>query len=218
LKKAVIIGDSFTQHYTDTYLEYIVMGCELTLVQHKGFPGQSQYRIYQAFREGLQKNPDVMILVHTEYSRLYHPAQALNPHLEHLTMSETADPDIISAAKQYYQHIYDDEYHRSMYQLMLTDMQNKCRERGIKMINMPAFNSEFIDKFYGLWFVSDVGLTSLSRADFPSWDSAVPDQRRNHFTEKGHDILAQNTLPHIVTYLGSDEPFHLHIISPVYFS
>jgi hypothetical protein len=211
------MGDSFVRDYKNTYLETMVTECGLHLISHQGFSGQSQYKIWENFHRVLNREPDVVLIVHTEHSRLYHPTVAINPHIENFTFDNTVRSEIISAAKMYYEHLYDEIFSFNMYKLLIDDIQNKCRERQIKLINMPAFNSTYVNKTYGLWLVSDMGLSSCSKADWPDWGKNMQDSRSNHFTPNGHRILAENIIPHIKTYLNGTEMLSIQMIHPQYF-
>jgi hypothetical protein len=215
--RVTITGDSFVKDYKDTYLERIVLGCDMKLTGHRGYPGQSQYKIWENFNHMLQAKPDVIIIVHTEYSRLYHPTVPINPNITNYSFDKSVDPEIISAAHMYYQHLYNDEHSFAMYKLMINDIQNRCKQLAVKLINIPAFNSTNVDKFYGLWLVSDMGLTGCSKADWPEWDSNMIDTRINHFSPSGHEILASNSIPHIRNYLYGSSDLEIHMIHPQYF-
>jgi hypothetical protein len=214
---AAIIGDSFVKDYQGTYLENIVTDCDLELISHAGFPGHSQYKIWENFHQILARKPQVVIMVHTEYSRLYHPTIPINPNIEHFTFDQSVRPEIISAAQMYYEHLYDANYSFNVYQLLIQDIQNKCQQLGIKLINIPAFDSANINKFYGLWLVSEIGLSGCSKADWPDWHSNMLDTRVNHFTPAGHQILANNAIPHIKNYLKNNTDLEIHMIHPQYF-
>ena len=212
-----IMGDSFVKDYKNTYLENIVIECGLQLVSHQGFPGQSQYKIWENFHSVLHRKPQVVIVVHTEHSRLYHPTVPINPNIENFTFDNRVNPEIIAAAQMYYEHLYDDVHSFNMYQLMINDIQNKCQQLDIKLINIPAFNSTFVNKFYGLWLVSDMGLAGCSKADYPDWGGNMLDSRINHFSPSGHRILADNVIPHIKSYLTNPEDLAIHMLHPQYF-
>ena len=60
-----IVGDSFTQYYEDTYLEKICKSLDLKVLDHVGFPGGDQYKIYRRFLQQLDMKPDVMSVSYT---------------------------------------------------------------------------------------------------------------------------------------------------------
>jgi hypothetical protein len=67
--KVTIVGDSFTEFYEYTYLQALCY--DFNVIDHAGFRGGSQYRIYKRFLSQLDQSPDIMICIHTEPSRIY---------------------------------------------------------------------------------------------------------------------------------------------------
>ena len=217
-----IVGDSFTQYYEDTYLEKICKSLDLEVLDHVGFPGGDQFKIYLRFLQQLEMKPNIMFCCITGYDRIYHPKFPVQRLFDSVTFkflkvfnSKTIKEDIpeyqlvMDAAQKYYEHLYDDSYMYTMQRLMVTDMQKKCRERNIKMINFPCFDATFLEKTYGLWCVSEPkGLMNLSKLDDPLWQSHNTDKRKNHFSPNGHNSIAEEIIPHINELIKStDEDF-----------
>jgi len=186
--RIAITGDSFTHTYYGTWIEKLCNNLNLELVSCYGFRGDSQYKIYQSFLQLLNKQIDIILICHTEYMRLYKEG------------------------------IIEKNFMRIIQNLLINDMQEQCKKRGIKMINIPCFEHEIIDKNYGLWFLSPDGLISCSKADAPEWKDIMDDKRLNHFSPSGHDIMANNIIPHIKTYINTDQQFHIVNLYPEIFA
>ena len=101
-------------------------------------------------------------------------------------------------------------------------MQNTCKQKNIKLINIPCFEHDHIEKFYGLWIISGQGLMECSKIDhkktFNSEMIAHHDPRPNHFSPNGHQVLIQHVIPHIKTYINSDQEFHISLLFPELFA
>ena len=205
--KIAIIGDSFALHYTNTWFEKIVNGCNLELSTQVGFPGMSEYKIYKKFKDilNLKTLPDIILICHTEPSRLYHPKYSVRPQLS--TGPEILLKDFRDAVQKYYDHLYDEEFAKEIYKFLLTDIQNICKDKKIKLINVPCFQHDFLDKKYGLWLTVDGGLvtlTSHTRED-KEYDSSI--LRLNHFDATEHDIIAADIIPCINNFINGDKEF-----------
>ena len=186
--RIAITGDSFTHSYYNTWIEKVCAELNLTLVNCTGFRGQSEYKIYNNFYELLSQDIDIILICHTEYSRLYKEGVA------------------------------DIEFAKIIQKLLISDMQEQCKLKNIKMINIPCFEHDTIKKYYGLWFLAQGGLISCSKADAPEWKDKMNDVRTNHFTPRGHEIMANNIIPHIKTYINTDQNFHIVNIYPEIFA
>ena len=195
--RVAIIGDSFTHTYKNTWIEQVCNELSLEVIHQVGFRGQSQYKIYLDFLEVVKNNPDIIICCHTEYSRFY---------------------DLLDNKER----ILDDSFGKYIFNCILRDMQEICKKNNIKLINMPCFEHNFIDKTYGLWLSSAGGLVDCSRADYKQeygkdW-TTFEDPRLNHFSPHGHQVLAQNIIPHIKTYITTDQDFHTVLLFPELFA
>jgi hypothetical protein len=221
--RVAIMGDSFTLDYKNTWIEKVVTELNLTLESCVGFSGQSQYTIYKHFLDVINKNPDVIIICHTDYSRLYHPTEIIHrsfmdtKHSDHLVKNK----EVLEAARQYYFHFFDETYANLVYSCLIQKMQEMCKEKNIKLINLLSFNSHPTMK-YGLWFTCEGGLVDCSKADFirtyrKEWQS-FKDTRSNHFSPNGHQVLANNIIPHIKTYITTDQEFHISLLFPELFA
>jgi len=190
--RVAIIGDSFTHSYKDTWIEKVCNELELQVIHQVGFRGQAQYKIYLEFLEIVKNNPDVIICCHTEYTRFYNK----------------------DGSREWL--LADEDFGKYIFSSILRDMQEICKKRNIKIVHIPCFEHEFIDKTYGIWFLCDGGLVNCSRADYnrvygEDW-TAFQDPRLNHFSPTGHQILANNIIPHIKTYITTDQEFHISLI------
>jgi hypothetical protein len=223
--RVAIIGDSFTYSYKDTWIEKICDELNLKVIHQVGFRGQAQYRIYLEFLEIIKTNPDVIICCHTDYSRLYHPTEILHHNViyyyeEHA--KKFKNKNIINAAHQYFSLLYDENYAKFISKTIIENMQKISKEKNIKLVNIPCFEHEFIDKTYGLWFLCDGGLVNCSKADYNKFNvkdwTSIEDPRLNHFSPNGHQILANNIIPHIKTYITTDQEFHISLLYPEIFA
>jgi len=222
--KIAIMGDSFTLTYKNTWIEEVVNQCNLVVSSSVGYLGMSQYTIYKHFLTVINENPDIIMVCHTDYSRLYHPSEIIHkwffnqedsPHL-------VRNKEILEASRQYYFHLYNEDFSRFVYACMIEKMQKICKERNIKLINIPCFEHEFVDKTCGLWILCKNGLITCSQVDYKrkhgyDWTN-VKDDRFNHFSPNGHQILANNIIPHIKTYITTDQDFHISLIFPELFA
>jgi hypothetical protein len=222
--KTAIIGDSFTYTYKDTWIEEIVNQCDLTLSSSVGFSGMSQYTLYKNFLQVINEKPDIILICHTEHSRLYHSKEIIHKWFfnEEDKPNLVKNKEILEASRQYYLHLYDEDFSRFTYACMVEKMQKICKQNNIKLINIPCFEHEFIDKNYGLWILSDSGLINCSRADHRreyerDWID-ISDPRTNHFSPIGHQVLANNIIPHIKTYITTDQEFHAVLLFPELFA
>ena len=186
--RIAITGDSFSHTYSNTWIEKVCNTLNLELVNCYGFRGQSQYKIYNNFYQLLSQKIDIILVCHTEYMRLINEG------------------------------LIDKQFAEIIQKLLINDMQEQCEKRNIKMINIPCFEHDIIDKNYGLWFLSPNGLISCSKADAPEWKDIMDDKRINHFSPRGHDIMANNIIPHIKTYINSNQKFHIVNLYPEYFA
>jgi hypothetical protein len=186
--RILITGDSFTYSYKNTWIERVCNELNLEMISCYGFRGQSQYKIYDNFIKTLVPHPDVIIVCHTEFTRLYNEGLA------------------------------DIEFAKTIQRLLVKDMQEQCKLRNIKMINIPCFEHDFLDKDYGLWVLAPGGLMICSKADDPTWDYKTNDKRLNHFSPRGHEIIANNIIPHIRNYINTDQQFHIASLYPEIFS
>ena len=215
--KIAIMGDSFTSSYKGTWLEKLCNSLGLKLLSQQGYGGQSEYRIYRNFKEVISISPDIILCCHTHHARLYHPHEPVTSSYEGIN-----NPDVINASQEYFNHLYDDNFAREIQNLLIKDMQNTCKQKNIKLINIPCFEHDHIEKFYGLWIISGKGLISCSMVDYEKtfgkeWLSHI-DPRPNHFSQNGHKILENNIIPHIKTYITTDQDFHISLIFPELFA
>lgn len=217
--KIAITGDSFTQTYKKSWLENLCNFLNFSVVSHQGYGGQSEYRIYRNFKEILNFSPEIILCCHTHHSRLYHPYEPVSSSYHGIK-----NPDVINASKQYFEHLYDDNFARDLQNLMIKDMQNTCKEKNIKLINIPCFEHSHIEKFYGLWIISGQGLMECSKTDYKKtfgeeWTNQHYDNKRiNHFSESGNQIIFDNIHFQIKYYLENNMDYHISLIFPELFA
>jgi len=199
--KLAIIGDSFTEHYTNTFLEIIVKSLNLSLVDHIGFPGGSQYQLYKNFLSQIKNKPNIILCVHTESSRIYHNKLTINHStVKHKLASKSPiNREIYLAADQYYKYLHNYELTDFINNLIIREMQIICKVNNIKMVNIPAFNYDYIDKYYGLWLLlKPDGLSSQAHKN-KSYLFL-----KNHFDKDNHEILAKIFIPYIKDYINTN--------------
>jgi len=210
-----IVGDSFAHYYQDTYLENIVDECGFVLSEHIGLNGCSQFQIYRNFLTVLRHKPDIIICCHTQHSRLYHSRYIIHQNSKH----NIIDEKLLPIVDGYYAHLYEDDYAKFTHTLLIDKMQSVCKENQIKMINFACFSPASLNKTYGLWIVSPNGLSQCAKVDGKiKHNDMFNDTRKNHFTEKGHKILADLVIPHIKTYINSTQESHIVQVFPELFS
>ena len=124
--------------------------------------------------------------------------------------------------EQYYSYLYDESLAKFLYVSVIEKMQKICKERNIKLVNIPCFEHNFIDKIYGLWLSCEGGLINCSRVDYSreydkNW-TIFEDPRLNHFSPHGHQVLANNIFSHIKTYITTDQECHTVLLFPELFA
>jgi hypothetical protein len=160
--RTCIIGDSFAKTIDDTYLSVLRDSLSLDIIQHRSWPGSAEYFIYETFCDLLKSDrPDLAIFVHTEPSRLPN-AGHYGINISSLEKSNNIPESVRSAAIGYYQEIYFERYHLDMYQLMMNDIQKRCRQNQIHQIHIMAFDTR-VHSDSGLWIMN--GLDSLAKDD-----------------------------------------------------
>ena len=208
-----IIGDSFAQYYDNTYLQIICDSCHFKVIHHQGFPGDSQYKIYKHFLKIIDDNPDIIICCHTQHSRLYHPTVRINPSIFHMDLGTDAVEfkNIFDAAKDYYKNLYNEDFSMFVHNMIISEMQRICQNKNIKMINLPAFEHTYLNKFYGLWIcIAKYGLKEISEEEYPNRNRSIKDTRLNHFSDDSHKILANVLIPYICNYNDNFQLISLH--------
>jgi hypothetical protein len=197
--KATIVGDSFSHYYEDTYLELLFK--DLDIIDHVGFKGGSQYRIYKKFLDQLDKAPDIIICVHTEFARLYLEDFCINYSKvqNSLQKNPNQDKELYEAADGYYKYLYNNEYSQFNHNLIIKEMQRLCKAKNIKMINIPAFYNNYLTKEYGLWLsIQPEGLHTIAEKGI-----SLNAKLKNHLTPSGHLFVAKNFLPHVIEYINN---------------
>jgi hypothetical protein len=192
-----IVGDSFTEHYSNTYLEIIAKSLNISVIDHIGYPGGSQYKIYKTFLSQIEKSPDIILCVHTDSSRLYHDKLSINRvTVKHkLNTKSPIDKDIYLAADYYYKYLHNIELSKFTHNLIIREMQRICNIKNIKMINIPAFSNDYLDKDYGLWLlINPNGLATQAKK------CKFHEVIKNHLDKENHELIAKNFIPHIKDY------------------
>jgi hypothetical protein len=216
--KIAIIGDSFTVTYKDTWIEAVCNELDLQVIHQVGYRGMAQYKIYLEFLEVIKNNPEIVICCHTDYGRLYHPKKSIH----RWKSNQDNNNNFNKLVEQYYSYLYDESLAKFLYFNIIEKMQKICKQRNIKLVNIPCFKHQFIDKTYGLWLLCNNGLLDCSRADYKreygkDWVT-FEDPRLNHFSTNGHQVLAQNIIPHIKTYITTDQELHTVLLFPELFA
>ena len=219
--RVAIIGDSYTYSYKDTYLETICHELNLEVIHQVGFRGFSQYKIYLEFLEIIKNNPEIIICCHTEHSRFYHPTEQIKKNYNPLI---NYNKNFCNAVNEYFIHIYNEDFSKFIHNLIIYEMQKICKEKNIKLINIPCFEHNHIVKNYGLWILANDGIASCSNIDYKRefdqdlWTLINDAKLLNHFSSHGHQVLANNIIPHIKTYITSDQEFHISLLFPELFA
>lgn len=221
--QVAIIGDSFTHTYKDTWIETVCNECNLEVIHQIGFSGQSQFRIYLEFLEIIKKNPDIIISCYTQPSRLYHPLLQTYPNAVfeqkwNVFLKEVSNKkEILTALEGYYLHLYQENFAQQVFKFIVNDMQKMCKERKIKLINIPCFPHDFVEYNYGLWINSAGGLVECAGRQMKNHENKAH-LEKNHFLPHGHEILANALIPHIKTYITTDQEFHISLLYPEIFA
>ena len=218
--RVAIIGDSYTYTYKDTYLETICNELNLEVIHQVGFRGLAEYRIYLEFLEIIKNNPEIIICCHTEHSRLYHPTEKIKkPYGFEINYNK----NFRKIAKEYFIHFYNEDFSKFIHNLIICEMQKICKEKNIKLINIPCFEHNHVVKNYGLWILANGGLSDCSNSGYKRefgqdhWTVKNDATLLNHFSPHGHQVLANNIIPHIKTYITSDQEFHIALLFPELF-
>jgi hypothetical protein len=220
--RIAIMGDSFTLSYEKTWLELICKENNLEILHTVGFAGQSNYKIYENFKNVIMSNPDIILFVMTDYTRLFHPTEAITYSILTDENMFIKSEKIYNAAKLYYEHLYQNNFAKEIDRLLINEIQKICKLKKIKLIMIPAFFNGHYDKTYGLWILCNDGLTQCSKIDYKKYSgkefNSIHDYRINHFSPNGHQILANNIIPHIKKYITTDQEFHISLIFPELFA
>lgn len=199
--RTVIIGDSFVEHFDNTWLENISNELNLNIVKHIGMPGCCQYYIYEKFKDLLARkiNFDLVIFAHTDLARLACPGRININYQSVMTDKPGIPKDIKNAAKMYYEHLYDIHFHHDVHNLLISDLVNICEKQGLKHIHFMGFDTP--DKMEnGLWFIN--GLHRLVSTVYKNESYHFNDSNLlNHFTQDLHKKFSKWAIPHIKSYL-----------------
>jgi hypothetical protein len=180
-----IFGDSFSYSLKSTWFENFINDYNHTLISQIGLRGKSQYAIYKEFLAEY-KNCELIINFYTEHSRFYHPQYTVVAG-----KTDNQNKFFKDAVEYFYSCLYQDDYHRDMQNIFVKNMQDLCKEKNILLINIPCFEHQHIEKYYGMWFCANGGLINCSKADYyktfgKDWGGDFMDSRYNHFSEDGH--------------------------------
>ena len=215
--RVAIIGDSFVETYKNSWVETVCTELNLEVVYHVGYGGHSQYKVYKSFLKALSFNTDLICYVFPDYSRLYNENYAINWHS--VNMGHIKNSDVLIASKSYYEQLYSDDFARTVDKLLINYVQEQCKKRNIKLVNIPAMSHNHVEKNYGLWITVEGGLFELCVLDFQKTEGKnlfkvnFKDNRINHFSPNGHQIIAQAIIPLIKSYIQSDQEFQNNILS-----
>lgn len=208
--KIAILGDSFVKTLPDTYLDIVCKEMGFEVMEHKSWPGSSEYYTYETFQSLMQSSnvPDVVLFAHTEPARLptvgYH---AVNLMSVEDTKINRLPREITEAAKQYYYHLYNERYHDVTYRLMIDDMQRICDSAGIRHIHLLSF-PQHVNPISGLWIMNGIdALAHLDGGENYHWDETL----LNHLSSSMNEKLGNWLIPHIRYYI--DKNLYSHVVN-----
>jgi hypothetical protein len=198
--RAAILGDSFVQYFSNTWIETVSKDFDWEVILHKGFPGACQHRIYELFIDTLKsRDLDIVLFSHTEPHRL---ANRYKEGINYITVTQDVGKqipqDLRQAACQYYDHIYYDRFHVDTHNLMIADIQRICVERNIKQIHMQSFNN-IVPMTSGLWLVNGLHELAMLSGNEYYKDYTL----KNHFSPQLHDKFGKWLSNHIRYYLDN---------------
>jgi len=204
--KAAIIGDSFVQHCFGTWIETVAKSLGWEIQLQSGVPGGCQHFAYETFVDLIKtRKPDIVLFAHTEPHRLPNAGRyGINVVNVELPQGQANMPVAVQeAAKQYYQSLYYDRFHKDIHNLMVKDLQDLCKINNIKSVHLQSFDWP-VPKHHGLWI--NGGLHNIASTQGEGWhfDRTL----RNHFNPAIHAKLAAWLIPHIRYYLDNDLDFH----------
>lgn len=199
--KTVIIGDSFVSTIKDTWIESLRIRFDLDIVAHKSFMGGSEYYIYEYFTTllaGKKVNFDLVIFSHTEPSRLPN-ARGFNINALNATSDVLGKfpPAVKQAAKMYYEELYHQNYHSTVYNLLVKEIQSLCSQLSIKQIHLEGFDIP-APRQSGLWVSG--GLHNIARLG--SKDYYKDASLLNHFDTLTHKKFSDWLIPRVENYFA----------------
>ena len=145
--RTVIVGDSFVQYTSDTWIERVVGEFGLEIVSHRGFPGGCEYFIYEFLEDSLKRNRvDLVIMTHTEAHRLVNPLyKGITPIVATTDFKSDLPDDMREAAKQYYLHLYHKRYHDLVHDMLINRVQDLCDSYAVKQVHLQSFNNPVLN-------------------------------------------------------------------------
>jgi hypothetical protein len=207
--RAAIFGDSFTQYFTNSWCDRLFDKMDWQLVDHFGFPGQSEHRIYDAFIRFVETNDvDIIVFCHTHFNRLPNKHN-LGINIGSLQKPGKIPPSIQDAARGYYEHIYLERFHEDAHYLMIRDIQSICFKKKIKQIHLESFKCRAIQE-HGMWLNTPLFEIGSTQPEGWVWD----DKLRNHLSPDLNAKLADWLVPRIKWYLDKDIDHHSVTLYP----
>ena len=136
--RTIILGDSFVQYRTGTWVEKIADRLGLDIAVQLGNPGGCEFFTYENLLDNLQGNEfDLVIFTHTEHHRLPNPLKlGITPIMSEKNIGKALPDPIFYASKSYYENLYYDRFHKESHDLFIKEMQTICWQRQMKQIHL----------------------------------------------------------------------------------
>lgn len=188
MKNLIVVGDSFCA--SPGWPQELARLLDLNLIV-AGFPGQHWWS-YKNFLDNLLPeqfvHTELMVFVHTFTQRIAH----LNEELAKIDLTNLdSSNEIEQAAKLYYKHIHNDEFHDWAQIQWFKEVKEKYSSR-VKTIHLHAFpwTQEYKQHLSGIQVrpsLSSISLDEIASKEFRLFD----DRRSNHFSLPNNKTLAE---------------------------
>lgn len=201
--KAAVVGDSFVSYVKGTWVESLADACNLDIIHHKGYAGGCEYFIYEEFERALDKGAEIVIVTHTEPHRLVNPLyKGITPIVATSDFKSDVPDDMRAAAKEYYLHLFHEQYHNTVHNLLIEKMQQMAFQRHVLQVHLQSFVYP-VPRNRGLWVLGSMHeLAALQGEDYYR-DFSL----KNHFGENMHDKFSRFIIPHVQKYIDQ-QPSH----------
>lgn len=185
--RTMIVGDSFVQYCTDTWIETIAKRLGLDIAVQMGNPGGCEFFTYENFVDNLKTDHfDLVLFTHTEHHRLPNPLKlGITPIMSTKNIGKGLPDRIVDASRAYYENLYYDRFHKDTHDLLIKEMQSICWQQQIKQIHLQSFNN-VVPMTHGLWIAN--GMHSL--ATLCGEQYYLDHSLRNHFDRELHQKFA----------------------------
>lgn len=212
--RTIIVGDSFVQHFSDTWIEIVAKRFNLDVALQLGNPGGCEFFTYENFLDNTKgQDYELAIFTHTEHHRLPNPLKlGITPIMATKNIGKGLPDAIAEASKAYYEHIYYDRFHKETHDLLIKEMQTICWQRHIKQIHIQSFNT-VIPMIHGLWIVN--GLHDL--ATLCGENYYLDRTLKNHLNRDLHERFGKWLGDCLEQYLTSTKDLHIQRLDRDYF-